>query len=76
MDLIASRKYDLYLLTYIDIPWAADPLREHPDKRDVLYKIYLDEMKKQSAPFIEVKGNEEQRLNMALTAIDQHIFSK
>jgi len=75
-DLIASRKYDLYLLTYIDIPWAADPLREHPDKRELLYNIYLDEMKKQPAPFIEVKGNEEQRLKMALAAIDQHIFSK
>ena len=27
---IASRKYDLYLLTYVDIPWQEDPLREHP----------------------------------------------
>ena len=31
---IESRKCDLYLLTYIDIPWAYDPLREHPDQRE------------------------------------------
>jgi nicotinamide riboside kinase len=76
MDLIASRKYDLYLLTYIDIPWAADPLREHPDKRDVLYNIYLEEMKNQPAPFIEVKGNEEERLNMALQAISKYVINE
>lgn len=75
-ELIASRKYDLYLLTYIDIPWTADPLREHPDKREVLYNIYLDEMKKQSVPFIEVKGNEEQRLKMALEAISKYVINE
>jgi len=76
LDLISSRKYDLYLLTYIDIPWAADPLREHPDKRDVLYDIYLKEMKNQSAPFIEVKGNEQERLNMALQAISKYVINE
>src|SRR5690606_11050767 len=25
---IAERPYDLYLLTYVDIPWEYDPLRE------------------------------------------------
>lgn len=76
LDLIAARKYDLYLLTYIDIPWIADPLREHPDMREELYAMYLNEMKNQSTPFIEVKGTPEQRLNSALAAIDQYIFSK
>lgn len=58
---IASRKYDLYLLTYIDIPWEADPQREHPDQRELLYELYLNEMRKQSVPFTEIKGTRDQR---------------
>jgi NadR type nicotinamide-nucleotide adenylyltransferase len=76
LQLIQERKYDLYLLTYIDIPWIADPLREHPDRREELYNIYLREMKSQSVPFVEIKGTEQQRLDMALAAIDKHITSK
>lgn len=76
LDLIDKRKYDLYVLTYIDIPWISDPLREHPDRREELYNIYLNEMKKQPVPYIEVKGTEQQRLDSALAAIDQFITSK
>lgn len=70
LDLIASRKYDLYLLTYIDIPWISDPLREHPDQREELYSIYLREMQDQPVPFAEVKGNRAQRRMIAINAID------
>lgn len=73
LDLIESRKYDLYLLTYIDIPWVSDPLREHPDSREELYNIYLQEMKNQSVPFVEIQGNEEQRLARSLAAILKYI---
>jgi nicotinamide riboside kinase len=74
LDIIAHRKYDLYLLTYIDIPWISDPLREHPDSREELYNIYLREMQSQSVPFVEVKGNEQQRLDASLAAIDKYVF--
>jgi NadR type nicotinamide-nucleotide adenylyltransferase len=76
LDLIAERKYDLYLLTYIDIPWMTDPLREHPDKREELYNIYLKEMKAQPVPFVEIKGTEQQRLDQALEAIEKYIPAK
>jgi NadR type nicotinamide-nucleotide adenylyltransferase len=66
---IASRKYHLYLLTYIDIPWAYDPLREHPDQREELYNLYLQEMKNQPVPFIEIKGDREERRKIATEAV-------
>lgn len=65
LEQIATRKYDLYLLTYVDIPWQYDPLREHPEERELLYSIYLKEMKDQHVPFIEIKGNREQRQRLA-----------
>lgn len=70
---IDERKYDLYLLTYIDIAWEEDPLREHPDKRQELYDIYLNELKNQSVPFVEIRGEREARRATAIQAIDKLI---
>jgi NadR type nicotinamide-nucleotide adenylyltransferase len=69
LESIATRKYDLYLLTYIDLPWVADPLREHPDHRELLYSLYLQEMENQSVPFIEIKGSREERRSLASESI-------
>jgi NadR type nicotinamide-nucleotide adenylyltransferase len=68
---IASRQYDLYLLTYIDLPWEEDPQREHPDKREELYQIYLNEMKNQPVPFVEIKGARELRRKTAVDAVEK-----
>lgn len=66
---IKERHYDLYLLTYVDIPWIADPLREHPGQRHELYSIYLREMQNQPVPFVEIKGNREQRRRRAKESV-------
>jgi len=71
LQLISERVYDLYLLTYIDIPWEDDPQREHPDKRQELYDIYLNEMKNQQVPFVEIKGDRQMRQKKAIEAVDQ-----
>src|SRR5690606_41381669 len=69
LDPIATRPYDLYLLTDIDIPWIADPQREHPDQRDTLFKLYLREMKQQSVPFVHIHGPRAQRQKLAVDAV-------
>jgi NadR type nicotinamide-nucleotide adenylyltransferase len=66
---IASRKYDLYLLSYIDIPWAYDPLREHPQEREILFELYHREMLNQSVPFQIIKGEREERRKAATDSI-------
>jgi NadR type nicotinamide-nucleotide adenylyltransferase len=66
---IATRRYDLYLLTYVDIPWEEDPLREHPNQREQLFEIYRNEMTNQSVPFIEIRGNREARRKTATEAV-------
>ena len=71
LEQIRTRKYDLYLLTYVDIPWQDDPQREHPDKREELYQIYLNEMKSQATPFVEIRGEREQRRQTAVNAIEK-----
>lgn len=66
---ISDRKYDLYLLTYVDLPWEEDPQREHPHQRQELFRIYLEEMRRQTVPFVEIKGEREQRRSKAVAAV-------
>lgn len=68
---ISTRQYDLYLLTFIDVPWVDDPQREHPDQRYQLYEVYLNEMKNQPVPFVEIKGEREQRRKTAIEAVEK-----
>jgi NadR type nicotinamide-nucleotide adenylyltransferase len=72
---INQRKYDLYLLTYIDIPWQDDPQREHPDQRENLYSLYKKEMLNQPVPFVEIKGSREERGRAAIDAIEKLNFN-
>lgn len=67
---IDNREYALHLLTYIDIPWADDPQREHPDKRIYFYNLYRKELENLGIHFVEIKGEMETRIRKAISAID------
>lgn len=73
LDQIVSRRYDLYLLCDIDLPWVEDELREYPDieSRKKLYGIYKDIMINQSVPWVNISGNYEQRLDIAIKAVNK-----
>jgi NadR type nicotinamide-nucleotide adenylyltransferase len=68
----AVRKYDLYLLCNVDLPWIEDELREYPDieTRNKLYHFYKDIMINQLVPWVNISGSYEERLKIAITAID------
>lgn len=73
LDNILKRKYDLYLLCNIDLPWAKDELREYPnlDTRKTLFRMYKDLLVNQSTPWALIQGNGNERLESAIRAIDQ-----
>ena len=72
LNRIVERKYDLYLLCNIDLPWVKDELREYPDlkSREQLYHHYKDIMINQNVPWVNISGNYAERLQKAVTAID------
>ncbi|MGH2552594.1 MAG: AAA family ATPase [Chitinophagaceae bacterium] len=72
LEQIKKRKYDMYLLCYTDLSWVKDDLREYPDleTRQRLYEIYKNIMTQQPVPWIEIKGNNRERLLKAITTID------
>ena len=71
LEQIAGRKYDMYLLCNIDVPWQDDPLREHPtpEARSHFYNAYRDVVINSGTPWADISGNEEERLKGALKAI-------
>ena len=73
LDEIIKRKYDLYLLCNIDIPWVKDELREYPDleSRKQLYRIYKDIMINQTVPWVDISGSYSERLAKASLAVNK-----
>jgi nicotinamide riboside kinase len=73
LDQINIRRYDGYLLCRTDLPWVKDELREYPDlfSREKLFHIYRDSMINQSTPWAEIGGTADQRLQMAVKAVDK-----
>lgn len=70
---IVERKYDLYLLCNIDLPWLKDELREYPEPgpRRKLYQMYRDILINQAVPWVEISGSYDERLAKAIQAVNK-----
>lgn len=73
LDEIVSRKYDLYLLCNVDLPWVKDELREYPDEgpRKELFSIYKDLLINQQTSWVEISGGYDERLQKAIDAVNK-----
>lgn len=66
-----KNEYSIYLLTYIDTPWEVDDLRDRPNKRAEMFRIFEAELKEQDFPYRILKGNETERFETAIKIIDE-----
>ncbi|MFI1745020.1 AAA family ATPase [Thalassobellus sediminis] len=62
--------YDLYFLTYIDTPWEADDLRDKPALREKMFKAFEEALVVNKRPYVLLKGNKKERLELAIKHID------
>ena len=65
----AEQQFTHYFLCRPDIPWEEDPLREHPEQREELFELYLQELTDNQLPFTIIEGNLEHRLQQCLQII-------
>ena len=72
LEEIARRTYDLILLCATDLPWQADPLREHPDleMRQQFFEIYKQLSQASGFPWILISGDTAERLSTAIQAVE------
>jgi NadR type nicotinamide-nucleotide adenylyltransferase len=75
LDQIVSREYDLYLLCNNDLPWTQDELREYPNEvnRIELFHIYKDLLINQNVPWVEISGDDDERLITAIDAVQEYL---
>jgi len=63
--------YDLYFLTYIDVPFEMDDLRDRPHLREEMFMAFKNTLEKYNRPYILLKGGKKERLKKATEAIDK-----
>ena len=66
--------YDLYFLTYIDTPWEPDDLRDKPTERLFMFNVFKNTLIQNKISFIELKGNQQERFNLAVNAINHQLI--
>ncbi len=62
-----------YLLMNIDLPWEADPLREHPHLREELFERYLEKLENSKVSYTLISGSLDERFQQAQLAVGQII---
>ena len=68
--------YDLYFLTYIDVPWTPDDLRDKPEDRIGMFKRFEAALKNSKKPYVILKGDLEERFKTAVKKIDDLLKNK
>ena len=63
---IKKTHYDLHFLTYIDVPWEPDDLRDKPYEREAMFARFENALKERNLPFVLLKGNPQERIKIAL----------
>lgn len=62
--------YDLYFLTYIDVPWEKDDLRDKPNQREKMFKAFETQLKQLNLPYVLLKGTNKERIEIAIKHIN------
>lgn len=65
-----KHKYDLFFLTDIDVPWEKDDLRDRPDDREVMFQTFKKALVDNEKPFITLSGSAEERLEKAISILN------
>lgn len=69
-----QRRYDLFLLMDIDIPWVDDGSREFPQLREYHFNRLKHELDSRHANYRIISGNFEERFLQAVNAVQQTFF--
>ena len=64
-------RYDLYFLTYIDVPWVEDDLRDRPGNREQMFARFRKTLDENNLPYRILEGDLQQRFGTAVKIIDQ-----
>jgi NadR type nicotinamide-nucleotide adenylyltransferase len=70
VEAAGSRRYDLYLVLDVDVPWVADPQRDSPGDRAALRDLYLAELSSRGHRHVLIRGPWHERFEAACREVD------
>lgn len=68
--------YDMYFLTYIDVPWVQDDLRDRPHQRELMFDKFQQSLDTHRRPYEVLSGNFQERFDAAVKTIDNLLKQK
>lgn len=68
--------YDFYFLTYIDVPWVEDDLRDRPHQREQMFEHFKKSLDLYKKPYEILRGDFQERMASAVKTIDNLIKEK
>ncbi len=66
-----ERRYDLYLLLDVDVPWVADVARYLPEGRRAFFDRCRAELEARGRPYLHVRGGWDERFAQAVAAVER-----
>ena len=57
-----AHHYDAIFLTYIDVPWQADDLRDKPYERESVFTFFQKQLDDRGIKYQILKGSVEERI--------------
>src|SRR5688572_5228151 len=64
-EIVSNKAYDHYILTYPDLDWEVDPLRENPGKGIFFFDWYRNILDTHQRSYTVVKGSHAERFETA-----------
>lgn len=71
-----NARYDMHFLTYIDIPWVEDDLRDRPHQRDLMFAKFHEALEIHGKPYEIISGDPGERFAGAVKTIDELLKQK
>ena len=70
-DELVERRYDLFLVCGLDVPWRHDGIREFDEQRQWMHERYVERARTSGAPWLLLEGSLEARLRESRVAVDR-----
>lgn len=68
--------YHLYFLTYIDVPWVEDDLRDRPRQREQMFAKFKKPLDDYNKPYFILQGDLQERFVTAVKMIEKLLKNK
>ena len=67
---LVARRYDLFVVCGLDVPWRHDGIREFDEQRRTMHERYVARAVESGSPWVLVEGSLEERLATAAAAVE------